>query len=59
MTTERVHLPVRRPLLEILQQNEIVIGLASLFRSITHQPERDVDIAWEDGEVEEQPDSRR
>jgi hypothetical protein len=59
MTTERLNLPVRRPLLEMLRQSEAIAGLVKLFRSITHEPPRDTEIAWEDGEAEEQPKSER
>jgi hypothetical protein len=59
MTTERVHLPVRRPLLETLLQSEMLAGLVALFRSVTHQPPPDLEIAWEDGEAEEETETRR
>lgn len=59
MTTERLNLAVRRSLLETLRQNEAIAGLMALFRSIIHEPPRDTEIAWEDGEVEEKPKDRR
>ena len=59
MTTERLNLPVRRSLLGLFRQSEAFAGLMALLRSITHEPPRDTEIAWEDGEAGEKPKDQR
>lgn len=53
MSTERVHLPSGRSLLEMIQHSELFAALAAFFRSLSAPLEDDTEIAWEDGETEE------
>jgi hypothetical protein len=59
MTSERLHLHVSRPLLDMFRHNETIAGLVKLFRSILHASPPDTEIAWEDGEAGEKPVTRR
>jgi hypothetical protein len=52
MTTERLHLPSGRSLLELILRSELLAALSALFRSLTVRPEAETAIAWEDGETE-------
>jgi hypothetical protein len=51
MTTQHLHLPSGRSLLEFFRHHTLVKELRAFFASLFHrEPEADTSIAWEDGE---------
>ena len=59
MSTQRLHLPVGRDLLEMLRRSRWVAVIIEMLRvRAAPLPEPDTSIAWEDGEADDDPARR-